>query len=145
MEISLKKLKGTPVFFENKPEPWGIVSDVVFDCKQKKAVALLVKTLSLVPICNTISLNSAKGLFDKKIILKSDVNIKNSLKNNLQGSTLNQIFDSDLKKGKLKDIHFDFETGALCDIIFSKNIIAGNQKISINKIFLKDNTIYIEN
>lgn len=145
MEISLKKLKGTPVCFENKSEPWGIVSDVVFDYKQKKVVALQVKTLSLIPICNIVSLNAAKGLFNKKIILKNDRNLNNFLKENIESTTFNQVFDSYLKKRKIKDVHFDFETGTLCDIVISKNIISGNQKISINKISLKDNTIYIEN
>lgn len=145
MEISIKKLKGTKVYFENDTEAWGVVSDVIFDCKLKKAVALVIKTISLIPFCRLIGMEYILSLYDKKIVLKRTCNPKGLFLETSGSSILNQVIDPNLRKSRLKDIHFDFETGLLCDVVFSKNILSGNHKVLINKISLKDNTIYIEN
>ena len=151
MTISVKKIKGTKVYLNEASQPWGAIENVIFDRENKKVSAFSVKTLSIVPICKVVEKSSVENLDSDKMILKKNAPILNFEKystDKVSGIALDTVKTAVSPGGfrkKLKDIRFDFETGEMSDMVISENIIVGKRRISVNKISLKDNTIYVEN
>lgn len=151
LNVDFKKIKGNGVYFEDSSEPWGIVDAAIFDCSKSLVSALKIKTLSLIPIFKTARISSVAGLEYKKIIIKKDANItsyaffKSHSPNTIDIPPSERSLPTTSNLGKVRDIRFNFETGELCDIVVSKNFISRNRRIPVNKIYLNDNTIYVEN
>ena len=141
MKISFKELKGSKVYFEKDTEPWGLVVDVLFDKEKQKTSVLKIKTLSLIPLCKFTDICNICDISFKKIVLKNNSPYPKLSKITPEQLSLSQIFNQRFKKKRLKDIYFNCETGILCDIVVSKNILFESHKIPVNKISLKDNTI----
>ncbi len=149
MKFSIKKLKGTKVYFFDQEEPWGVFSDVALE-KNGKIAAYIVKTLSIVPISKAVQRQDIDRIEFGRIVLKKGVKLINYelfkkayCDNPIKAENVNKVFSNDKNSLRLKDMQFEFETGEMCDVIVSENIIIGKHRISVNKISAKDNTIYI--
>lgn len=156
LEIIVKngfaELKGTKVYLCNAETPWGVLSDLLIDKNSGKVLAYLIKTLSLVPVSRIVRIKDAKLTENKKLEINKTsliqscekfVNENNS--NTVRCEKIKNIVLSNGISGKIKNMHFDMETGEISNAVILKNIIAGNHTVSINKISVKDNTIYAEN
>ncbi len=149
MKFSISKLKGAKVYFFGKNEPWGVFSDIMLD-KDGKIAAYIVKTLSIVPISKAIQSREIESIEAGRIILKRGIRLvnyeqfKKTYSNNaVKSKEVKKVVFDGIRTKKLKDMQFEFETGEMCDIVVSENIITGKHKLSVNKITAKDNTIYI--
>ena len=150
MDISTKKIKGIKVYFENQFPPAGTISDIIFDVDSKRILGFELKTLSLIPIPKIVDFTSVKALSDKHLILYENTKFlsynyffKTVSSAGIKASHIKKLFDPQKGKKTVKDMHFDFEMGELSDIVILENILTGQRRININKIYLKDNTIYI--
>ncbi len=149
VKLSINKLKGTKVYFVEQHEPWGIFCDVMLN-KNGKVVAYIVKTLSIVPISKVIQNRDIDRIENGRIVVKSGTRLVNCelfqkayRDNVMKLESVKKVVSHNMKSKKLKDMRFEFETGEMCDIVVSQNIITGKHRILVNKIFTKDNTIYI--
>ena len=89
--------------------------------------------------------DSDKVILSQNIMPENSEHFKSRTESNLiYAGNIKNAVDQDKGRGRLKDIRFDMETGEICDLVVLKNIIVGKEEISVNKIFAKDNTIYIE-
>ncbi len=150
MKISARQLKGAKVYIGDEKEPFGSFSDILLD-EQGKIVGYIVKTISIVPISKIIGTDDIENITDGKIFLSRNINLENAehFKNRTNSDPiytdrLKLAIDVNKRPRKIKAIRFDTETGEICDVVVSKNIIAGKKEIHVNKIYAKDNTIYIE-
>ena len=150
MKISTRKLKNAKVFYFGEAEPFGIISDTIID-EYGKVAGYLVKTISIVPISKIISVGDILKFDNGKVILLNGITPANSEHfkskagtNLVYAGSIKNTVEGEKRRGKLKDIRFDMETGEIYDLVVLKNIIAGKEEISVNKISAKDNTIYIE-
>lgn len=145
MNINLKSLKGYTVYRSDSLRPWGVVSSASLNAKAE-VVALLIDTISLIPISYLISIQSISHIKNHSLHLKSG---------NIEATYVQKDFFTmpeslmcvapPIKKTlRLYDFNFDMESGEITDIVVSKTRLAKKNKISINNIFIKDNTIYIE-
>lgn len=137
----MKKLK---VYTAKEDEPWGIVSDVCLENNTRKIRAIVVETISLIPISRLIEFKDIKHIGERGVVLNEDFCIKKVSEENF----INVKEISSVKKDKknlFRDMSFDAETGEITDVIFSKNFFSQKTKIPINKITVKENTIYIDN
>ncbi len=150
MKISNNKLKNVKVYFCDEDEPFGVFSDTIID-RFGKISGYAVKTMSIVPITKIIKIDDTEKIVDGRLILSKSAVPENSEcfkrktdSNFVYSDSIKSAVCADEKPKKLKDIRFDTETGEICDVVVLKNIIAGKEKISVNKIYAKDNTIYID-
>ncbi|MBR5156022.1 MAG: hypothetical protein IKW62_06040 [Clostridia bacterium] len=149
MKFSIKNLKGAKVYFWGKDQPWGVFSDVMMN-KNGRIEAYIVKTLSIVPISKVIQNRDIDKIEDGKIVLKKGMRLVNYelfrkayTDNTIKSENVKKVVLGGMKPKKLKDMRFDLETGEICDVVISQNIIAGKYRLSVNKISATDNTIYI--
>ena len=140
MELSLKKIKGFRVYEDGASEPWGIIVDAVLDENKMSIVALKADTLSLIPLPKIIPLDNISVIASEKVIVNECKNFINSKENCT--CELSELKVS--KNKKLRDVLFLAETGEMTDVIISKNIFSSKAQVSVNKIFVRDNTIYIK-
>ncbi len=143
MNISLKKLIGQYVYKDVNDEPWGRVKGVCFTDKGNKISSVTLETLSLIPLSCVIPIEEFPDTIDKKLILCTE----SSFGKEKTGLADNQIFRAVCKNGKcgkIKDMRFDFETGEITDVIIGKGAFGIGEKVSVSKMHIKDNTIYIE-
>ncbi len=150
MRNGFAELKGAKVYLCKNDMPWGVLTDFAIDEKSGKVTGFFVKTASLIPVPGIVKLANIKLTKSKRLEI-DDISLVQTFG---QFSKENRVLKSDKIKGiilsgslikKIKNIHFDMETGEICDAVIVKNIIAGRQTVFINKISLKDNTIYAEN
>ncbi len=150
MRFSIGELKNTKVYLYGEDEPFGIFSDTILD-EYGIVKGYVVKTISIVPISKIVKQEDIDRVENEKIVLTKDVTLLNPerFKNEVNtkfvyADRIKTAVMPDLKENKLKDMRFDFETGQICDVLILKNIITGKEEIPVNKIFAKDNTIYIK-
>ncbi len=152
MKVSKSKLKNAKVYFCGESEPFGVFSDTILD-ESGRVAGYMVKTLSIVPISKIIRIGDIEKIVDGRVYLSKSATLENSehFKTRTGGKFVyadnikTAAVGLDKASRKLKDIRFDFETGEICDVVIVKNIITGKEKLSVNKISAKDNTIYIQN
>ncbi len=146
LKTCLKNLKKFKVCNSGEQEPCGVIRDACILFEKDRIAAFLIESISLIPTNKIITIDDIDFAKDKTIFLKKGHLSKNiNLYENLH--KLNDIENVETTKRKrnlLKDLHFNFETGEITDIVISKNKLSKNTKIPINKIYIKDNTIYIE-
>jgi len=146
MNISLKSVKSCNVFRYGSASPWGIVRSLFLCADSGKVEALLIDTLSLVPLSYKVDICDIAHIRNRSVFLKpscptATIILKDSF---TAPEKLDCITPTTRKTFRLHDLNFDMETGDISDVVLSKNLLSKKNKISINKIRLKDNTIYIE-
>ncbi len=150
MKVDLNKLKNIKVYLYGEEEPFGIFSDTILD-NFGNIKGCVIKTISIVPISKAVNKEDILDISYEKIILAQGVGVQ-SINKFIERSGSELIYSNNIKTAitpdakvkKLKNISFDFETGQICDIVVLKNIISGKEEISVNKIYAKDNTMYVE-
>ncbi len=143
MNTSLKKLIGKSVYRDMDDEPWGKVKGVCFSEEESRISSVVIESLSLVPLSTTISIKEIWSDDNKKLILKSESVIGKG-RNSLTDSQISKAVYKNGGYGKIKDMRFDFETGEITDIVIAAGVLRKGEKVSVNKTYIKDNTIYIE-
>ncbi len=143
MKTNLKSIKGISVYKKSSLQPWGVVSHVSVNTCSGRVEALFIDTLSLIPLQYAVDLKNI-ALFNQKAIFLNDNTIKDRKENFTEIRGNEQIFTHQGKSRFLRDFHFDTETGEISDVIISRSRLSKKNKIPINNIYLKDNTIYIE-
>jgi len=144
------ELKGTKVYLQNADMPWGILADFAIDEKSGRVMGAVVKTVSIIPVTGIVKLSDMRLIKGKRLEI-NDISLFETFgrfskeKRVLKMDKIKGIILSGSLIKRIKNIHFDMETGEICDAVVVKNIIAGKQTVLINKISLKDNTIYAEN
>ncbi len=144
LNICLSKLKGSKVFLEDEDdEECGTVRDVCFDEKNGSVEAIVVEPCSLIPISRRIKVEDISEIRGGRVILKKE----GTAENTFRGCPMNDICAVSTQGSHgncLRDVAFNTENGEITDVFISKNRFSKKRKISINKIRVKDNTIYIE-
>lgn len=151
VKYGFNELKGEKVYSPGSEVPWGVLSDVVLDKKSGRVFAYLVKTLSLVPVCRLVKISDVK-MAERRIEINKNLLVEN-YSNGKTNQNSNAVQSEKIKRAvlpggkavKIKNMHFDIETGEISDAVILKNIISGPQTVSVNKISVKDNTICVEN
>lgn len=143
MNVSIKKLIGQCVYKNNDDEPCGKVKGVCFSPKGDKVSFITVESLSLIPLSSYIPINKISDAGAKKLILQSEMSV-NIGSDNLLESKISKTVYKNGKHGKIKDMRFDIETGEITDVVVEKGAFRRGEKITVNKMYIKENTIYIE-
>lgn len=148
MEISSKDIRGFKVFAVEAAEPCGTVADICVDIKGGRIAALVIETISIIPLKKTIAFDKIEGIGKNAVWLKPEAE-SSSDKKIPEGSyktlgSINSIVKLANGKARLRDISFNMETGLICDIIVSKTPVSKKNALPINKISFKDNTIYAD-
>lgn len=146
MNINMKSIKGYNVYRADTPQPWGIVSSLSFQPESVDISAILVDTLSLIPLSYLVDIHAIDFVAHHSVYLKHNCGpIKYIQKDFFNPpEKLCCVTPKHPHPFRLRDLSFDMETGKITDITISKHRLSKKNKISINKIYLKDNTIYIE-
>ncbi len=149
LEICFKKIKKLKVYTHGKSEPWGIVRDVCLENNTPGIRAIVVETISLIPISRMIEFKDIKHIGEREVVLNENFRIKKVLNENSENfvsvKNIYSVKNNKSQKSLFRDMRFDTETGEITDVIFSKNFFSQKTKIPINKITVKENTIYIDN
>ncbi len=143
MNISLKNLIGQYVYKNNEEEPFGKVKGVCFSQDGDKVTFVTVESLSLIPLSSSVPINEISAAGNKKLILQSEISVSRGMDNLMDDKILKAVYKNS-KYSKIKDMSFDFETGEITDVIVGKGTFRRGKKITINKMYIKENTIYIE-
>ena len=143
MNVTLKNLIGQCVYKNKDKEPVGKIKGVCFSPEGDKISSVAVESLSLIPLSRTVPIGEISGIGNKKLILQSDVSISRG-QDKLMGDKGLKAVCINGRYGKIKDMKFDFETGEITDITIVKDAFARGEKIIVNKMYIKENTIYIE-
>lgn len=143
MNISLKDLIGKYVYKNNDEEPRGRVKGVCFADEGNRISSVTVESLSLIPLSTSVAINELLDTGNKKLILQTEMHTEKD-KNGLGDNRVSCVVYKDSKYGKIKDMRFDFETGEITDMVIGKGAFRRGKKITVNKMHIKDNTIYIE-
>ncbi len=149
LNVGVKKLKKFKVFRAKEREPWGIVKDVCVSNYSDCVKALLVETISLVPLGKIVEISDIKRIERGRIILNEEYTSKKISDFNdfryefLNPTEVRAVKIRENENRRFKDMRFNLETGEITDIVVSKNIFSPKTKIPINKISVKENTIYI--
>lgn len=72
MEVSMKMIKGFKVYNHKAKEPWGIVSDICFDCDTSKVTSIVAETISIVPISKIIAFDEINNIINGAVVLKKE-------------------------------------------------------------------------
>lgn len=143
MNISLKDLIGQCVYKNKDDEPCGKVKGVGFSEEGNKVSSVTVESLSLIPVSRSVPISEILDAGDKKLILSSEISVSRGTDRLMDGKLLKAVYKNG-KCGKIKDMRFDFETGEITDAIIGKGTFRRGEKITVNKMYIKENTIYIE-
>lgn len=151
VQVSVKRIKGMYLYENGETEPCGVIRGVYLSKDTGAVDLVLAETASLIPISRTVSVNDIEVMGDKRAVLKKGISFKNNenvpkaqmKKDVLEDDILNVIQQNNktLKKG---DMRFDFETGEITELVVKNGFFRKKNKIPINKIRIKDNTIYID-
>ncbi len=143
MNVSLKKLIGQYVYKDTEDEPWGRVKGISFADEGDRISSITLETLSLIPLSSSVPINEILDDGGKKLILQSEISVSRGI-DNLMDSKISKAVYKNGKYSKIKDMRFDFETGEITDVIIGKGAFRRGEKIAVNKMYIKENTIYIE-
>ncbi len=145
--MCFKNIKKLKVYDYNMREPWGTVRDLCFENDSQSIKAIVVETISLIPISCLVEFKDIKNIGMRGIILKKDCRTKkiSCLEDFTSIKSISSVRNDKNKKSIFRDMRFNLETGEITDIVLAKNIFSKKTKIPINKITIKENTIYIEN
>lgn len=151
MQISLKKIKGLYLYEAGSTEPCGVVKGVYFSTETGLVDAILAETVSLIPINKTICIHDIDYINNRKAVLKNGIAfinnekfIKEQRKKDVFEDKISNIVQGNSSPRKIRDMQFEFETGEITEIIVDNGFLRKKNKIPINKMKIKDNTIYIE-
>ena len=144
--INLKSIKGLNVYKSETMHPWGIVRNISLNRISGKIDTLLIDTISLIPLSHIIDIHNIYQIKNNSIYLKNPCyNISEKCPDYLSELKIGErIILPNNNLTRLRDLHFDTETGEITDIVVSQNKLAKKNKIPINKIYIKDNTIYVD-
>lgn len=149
MEVSMKMIKGFKVYNHKAKEPWGIVSDICFDCDTSKVTSIVAETISIVPISKIIAFDEINNIINGAVVLKKGtvsrvqrLDDKACRQHSFKG--IETVLDENMTKNRLRDIRFNFETGEMTDIVISKNLLTPKNSVRINRIIAKENIIYLQ-
>lgn len=148
MKIKVKKAENLLVYNRGETEPWGTCEGAVTDSGGKKITAICVRTLSLIPTCRSVKISDIEEADGKRIVLKKGCGISGAV-SDCAIKARQQI----VRKGeggekrrhaRLNSLCFDTESGDITDVTVLGSPMSKKKKISINKIWVKENTIYVE-
>lgn len=139
---------GLNVFTLDKGEKIEDVDDIIFDPKENKVRALLVKSKGLLSDSKVILLDDIKSIGKDAVIINSEEALKNasdvpepvsSIANDGVYLTKTKIVTEDgMNLGNVSDIYFDSKTGQVEEIEVSqgglKNIQEGTKRIKVSDI-----------
>ncbi len=143
MNVSLKKLIGQCVYKNKDDEPCGKVKGVSFSPEGDKVSSVTVESLSLIPLSSSVPINEISDDGGKKLILQSEISVSRGI-DNLMDSKISKAVYKNGKYSKIKDMRFNIETGEITDVVIGKGAFRRGKKIIVNKMYIKENTIYIE-
>lgn len=147
MEITLKKLKKLEVYEKNTNEPLGKVKCVCFSKDRKKVDALYVETHSIIPLNKKFFIEEFGEIFGEKVFLKDGIcahDAKLKSEKDISEERVLGVYEKDGTKKKLYDMSFDFGTGEISTMVLRNGLFRKNNRVEINNMHIKDNTIYIE-
>ncbi len=151
VQMSVKGIKGTYIYENGNTEPCGVIRGVYLSKDTGTVDLVLAETVSLIPISRTVSMRDIEVMNDKRAILKKGIVFRNN-ENFLKEQIKKDVFEDDIsnviqqnnKPLKKRDMRFDFETGEITEVVVNNGFLKKKNKIPINKMLIKDNTIYIE-
>ncbi len=149
MNIGVRELEKFKVYRYGEDEPWGIVRKACLNRETNRLEALAVDTCSLIPLRRIIGYEYVECIRGKSIFLKKGC-ISSPAEKSVDTVFDTAAFDTAAfgtaakPRERLRDLSFDTETGEITDVVVSRNKITKKRKIPINKIYIKDNTIYIK-
>lgn len=144
MNIGVRELENSKVYRYGEDEPWGIVRKACLNRETNRLEALAVDTCSLIPLRRIIGYEYVECIRGKSIFLKKGC-ISSPAEKSVDKVLDMATFGTAAKpRERLRDLSFDTETGEITDVVVSRNKITKKRKIPINKIYIKDNTIYIK-
>lgn len=151
MQMSVKGIKGAYIYEHGKTEPCGVIRGVYLSKDTGAVDLVLAETVSLIPISRTVSVRDIEAISDKGAVLKKGVIFggnehffKRQIKNDIFEDEISNVVQSDNKPRIKGDMRFDFETGEITEVVVNNGFFRKKNKIPINKMRIKDNTIYIE-
>jgi len=145
INLNLSKLDGMNVYEYQKSEPCGKIVGCCFSGENGNVSSLIVETLSLIPVKKNITLNKIRKVTNDKIEINCELSDKNNYRvNDIRYNDIVGVNRANKTAKKIKDISFDCETGVITDIVVKQNILKKSEIFHVNKITIKDNTIYIE-
>lgn len=145
MNLSVREMEGYKVYRFGDDEPCAVVRTVCIHSAERIG-AIAVDTCSLIPLRRFIKYEDIDCIKGKAVYLKPDCDAQYSYSaEDMQSGRGDAVCTADGKNcGILRDYRVNAETGEITDIVISKNKISKKSKIPINKIYIKDNTIYIK-
>jgi len=147
MDVSLKSIKGLNVYEKDCSEPSGRIKGVCFSKDRNRIDAVLVETLSLIPLSKKFFMEEFGEICDKKVFLKDGVSVqsaKSKKEEDISEEKISGACCTGCNVQKISDMQFDFDTGEINCIILDNGIFKKKDKVKINKMHIKDNTIYIK-
>ncbi len=151
VQMSVKGIKGTYIYENGNTEPCGVVRGVYLSKYTGAVDLVLAETVSLIPISRVVSMRDIEVMKDKRVVLKKGIAFRNNenflkeqIKKDILEDDISNVIQRDNKPRKKGDMRFDFETGEITEIVVNNGFFKKKNKIPINKMRIKDNTIYIE-
>ncbi len=141
--LNTKKMIGMYVYNEDEEKPFGKATGICFSRNNGNVNAFCAETLSLIPVKKTIPTSCIKYISPEGIVLKKN---KTYIQNKHETIAAQNIARVQTKRNifkKIKSFNFDCETGEIIDITAKRNTFDKKVRIAVNKIELKDNTIYV--
>ncbi len=151
VQMSVKGIKGTYIYENGNTEPCGVIRGVYLSRDTGAVDLVRAETVSLIPISQTVSVRDIEVMNDKKAVLKKGIRFRNNenfckkrIKKGVLEDDISNVIQKNNKILKKEDMRFDFETGEITEIVVNNGFFRKKNKIPINKMLIKDNTIYIE-
>ncbi|MBQ7096772.1 MAG: hypothetical protein IJN96_01720 [Clostridia bacterium] len=144
--ITKKALEGTPVFLIDSEEPFGKVEGISISKTNGLVDALIIETLSIIPIKRRVEISDIHKLTSKRIVLNRKYSAK---KINFDSESVceKDIVGIKNQKGqikKIKDFRFDFETGEITDFIFKPTFFYKQETVPVKELKIQENKVYIK-
>lgn len=151
VQMSVKRIKGMYLYENGNTEPCGVIRGVYLSKDTGAVDLVLAETVSLIPISKIVSMDDIEVMGDKGAVLKRGISfgnnenfLKEQIKEDVLENDISNIIKQNNKPLKKGDMRFDFETGEITEVVVSNGFFRKKNKIPINKLRIKDNTIYIE-
>ena len=148
MKITVNKAENLLVYNHGETEPWGACEGVIADGGGEKINAICVRTLSLIPTCRSAKISDIEEADGKRIVLKKGCGIGGAVSDcaiKARQQIVKEGVDGERKhRARLNSLCFDTESGEITDVTVWGSPMSKKKKISINKIRVKENTIYVE-
>lgn len=142
--IGVRELKKSKVYFEGKNEEYGSVVDVLFGKENGKVEKIVIETSSLVPILRLVDFDDIVKIGKSKVVIGASSKPYTKNEGCIKSGESPSLTLQNGCVCFLRDMRFDTENGEITDVIVSRHKFGTKRKITINKIFVKDNTVYIE-